>query len=289
MNQAILFGAASAALYGVANLIARFANKETGVLRTMLWGQAFMAALLSLTVFIKPLPADIPARLWLIQLGSSLTVMAGTACLYHGLAKGRLAVVAPVMACYGAVSAILSFVTGEKLTVGAGAGLALAALGAVLSASPRPDTKGSGGPKQSGWLYATGSALFFGIAYWVQGKYSVPVFGALGTIWIHYLFATVVVAVLALVRRQSIRMTSLKDTGLVLATALLACGGYLALAFGQAAGSIAIATALSAGASAITVVLAWIFTREKVSLAGWIGVACVVAGVATLHLSAGQA
>jgi drug/metabolite transporter (DMT)-like permease len=90
-------------------------------------------------------------------------------------------------------------------------------------------------------------------------------------------------------RRQSVRITSLKDTALVLATALLACGGYLALAFGQAGGSIAVATALSAGASAITVVLAWIFTREKVSLAGWFGVACVVAGVATLHLTSGQA
>lgn len=289
MDQAILFGAASALLYGVTNLIARFANKETGVLRTMLWGQAFMAALLSLAVLIRPLPADIPARQWLTLLGSSLMVMAGTACLYHGLAKGRVAVVAPVMACYGAVSAILSFVTGEKLTVGAGAGLALAALGAVLSASPPSDTKASHTPKQSGWIFAAGSALFFGVAYWVQGKYSVPVFGALGTIWIHYLFATAVVAVLALARRQSIRMTSLKDTGLVLATALLACGGYLALAFGQAAGSIAVATALSAGASAITVMLAWIFTREKVSMAGWIGVACVVAGVATLHLTSVQA
>ncbi len=287
MNEALLFGAASALLYGVTNLVARFANKETGVLRTMLWGQALMAVLLTLAVLVRPVRLSVPSLQWLILLASSLMVMAGTACLYHGLAKGRVAVVAPIMACYGAIGAILSFVTGEDLTLAAGAGLALAVLGGVLAASPPPDSKDKVPSKHSGWLAATGSALFYGIAYWLQGKYSVPVFGAVGTIWIHYVFATLVVALLAVWRRQSVRIGGLKDTALVFASALLACGGYLALAFGQAGGSIAVATALSATASAITVVLAWLFTREKVSLAGWIGVACVVAGVATLHLSQG--
>lgn len=285
MNEAILFGAASAVLYGVTDLIARFANRESGVLRTMLWGQALIAVLLTAAVFFVPVKLDAPVTAWLILLGSSLMVMAGTACLYHGLAKGRVAVVAPVMACYGAVGAILSFLTGEKLRLIAGAGLALAAIGAVLSASPPPDASAKKGP--SGWLPATGAALLYGAAYWLQGKFSVPVFGALGAIWIYYVFATLVTAAIALWRRQPVRMDGPKDAALVFATALLAAGGYLALAFGQSGGSIAVATALSAGASAITVLLAWIFIREKVSLAGWAGVACVVAGVATLHLSVG--
>ncbi len=285
MNDAVLFGGAAAVLYGVTDLIARSANRENGVARTLLWGQALLAVLLTgaVVAFGKPLPADPFA--WVTLLGSGLMVLAGTTCLYHGLKVGRVAVVAPLMACYGAVGALLSFATGEHIGWAAGIGLALTAAGAVLSAVPHAETGKGKRDRPSGWLPATGSALLYGTAYWIQGRYAVPVFGALDAIWIYYVFATIVVAVFALVRRQDVRLTGTRDTLLIAATAVLAAGGYLALAFGQASGSVAVATALSAAASAITVLLARVFIREKVAIAGWIGVACVVAGVATLHLS----
>ena len=288
MNEAVLFGGAAAVLYGVTDLIARFANRENGVARTLLWGQALLSVLLTGAVvfFGKSLPsAPLP---WAILLGSGLMVLAGTACLYHGLKVGRVAVVAPLMACYGAVGAGLSLLTGEHMTWIAGIGLALTAAGAVLSAMPAED-KGRDDERKSGWLPAVGSALLYGTAYWIQGKYAVPVFGALDAIWIYYVFATLVVALVALVRRHDVRLKDTRDTVLIAVTALLAAAGYLALAFGQASGSVAIATAMSAAASAITVMLARVFIREKVAVTGWVGVACVVAGVATLHLSVGGA
>jgi drug/metabolite transporter (DMT)-like permease len=283
MNDAVLFGGAAAVLYGVTDLVARFANRENGVARTMLWGQGLLAVLLAgaVVAFGRPLPAEpLP---WTALLGSSLMITAGTACLYHGLKVGRIAVVAPLMACYGAVGAVLSLMTGERLTWMAGLGLVLTVVGAVLSAIPAPDKKQKDRP--SGWLPAMGSALLYGTAYWIQGKYAVPVFGALDSIWIYYLFATLVVALVARARRHDVRLAGTRDTVLIAITAVLAAAGYLALAFGQASGSVAVATALSAAASAITVLLARVFIREQVAVTGWIGVACVVAGVATLHLS----
>lgn len=286
MNEAVVFGGAAAVLYGITDLIARSANRENGVARTMLWGQALLAVLLTgaVVVFGKPLPAG--ALPWTALLGSSALVMAGTACLYHGLKVGRISVVAPLMACYGAVGAVLSLLTGEHLTWIAGLGLALTAVGAVLSAMSSTGDK-AGKDRPSGWLPATGSALLYGIAYWIQGKFAVPVFGALDAIWIYYVFATVAVAAIALVRGHDVRLTDTRDTVLIAITAVLAAAGYLALAFGQASGSVAVATALSAAASAVTVLLARLFIREKVAVRGWIGVICVVTGVAVLHLSVG--
>lgn len=287
MNEAVLFGGAAAVLYGITDLIARFANRENGVARTLLWGQALLSVLLTGAViaFGKPLPsAPLP---WAALLGSGLMVLAGTACLYHGLKVGRVAVVAPLMACYGAVGAVLSLLTGEHMKWIAGVGLALTAVGAVLSAMPPGGKRQDDADRKSGWLSATASALLYGTAYWIQGKYAVPVFGALDAIWVYYVFATLVVALVALVRRHDVRLKGTRDTALIAVTAVLAAAGYIALAFGQASGSIAVATAMSAAASAITVLLARVFIREKVALAGWIGVACVVAGVATLHLSVG--
>lgn len=287
MNDAVVFGGAAAVLYGVTDLVARFANRENGVARTLLWGQALLALLLSgaVAAFGNALPVDPFA--WAMLLGSGLMVLAGTACLYHGLKVGRIAVVAPLMACYGAVGALLSFATGERLSWIAGLGLALTAAGAVLSAMPSSERRNGDRDKKSGWLPAAASALLYGAAYWLQGKYAVPVFGALDAIWVYYVFATLVVATVVLVRRHDVRLAGTRDTLLIVLTAILAAAGYLALALGQASGSVAVATAVSAAASAITVLLARLFVREKVALTGWIGVVCVVAGVATLHLSVG--
>jgi uncharacterized membrane protein len=114
MDKAILFGLLAALLYGVTDFVAKFTNRANGVLPTMLWGQSALAAGLTAAVLISGQVRGVSAALWGITLVSCLAVVAGTGCLYYGLAKGRLTVVSPLMASYGAVSALLSLATGEK-------------------------------------------------------------------------------------------------------------------------------------------------------------------------------
>ncbi len=283
MNAAILFGVLSALMYGTTDFIARFANKSSGVVRTMLWGQGLLAVLLTIVLVAGGYRLHATCLQWGILVVSNLVVMASTASLYYGLAHGRIAVVSPVTACYGAVSALLACLTGETLSLVAAGGLALAVLGAILSAVP---AKGEDAPKgPSGWLPATGAAIGYGIGFWLQGHYAIPAFGAFPVIWAYYSGGFVILLVVARIRRQPLMLARRRDIGLITMSALLAAGGYLALAFGQATGEVAVTTALSAAANAITVILAFVFVREKVTPAGWIGVACVVAGIAILHLA----
>lgn len=285
MDKAILFGIASALLYGVTDFVARFANRASGVLVTMLWGQGFLSIVLTLLVFVtQKIPEGSPLD-WLLLMASNLAVVAGTGCLYFGLAVGRITVVSPLMACYGAVSAVLAILTGESLTVGVAAGLCLAVAGAVLSATSGERSQDS--KKISGWLPATGAALFYGVGFWLQGKYSIPAFGPLPALWVYYLTATAVIAGICIFRRQDVRTGGLKSIALILGTASLAGGGYAALVAGQSAGSVAIATALSAASTAITVILAFVFLKNRPGVRGWLGVAGVAIGIGLVHLSGG--
>ncbi|EGF89271.1 hypothetical protein ABI_46190 [Asticcacaulis biprosthecium C19] len=279
-----MFGIAAALLYGVTDFVARFANKSNGVVKTLLWGQGLLAVLLTVAVILVDHPVSATIGEWSILMASNLMIMAGTACLYHGLATGRLAVVAPVMSGYGAISGLLALASGSAITLLGGAGLALTAVGAVLAAaSPRKD-RDIGNGRPSGWLPAAGAAVMYGGAYWIQGTWSLPVFGALDTLWSYYLSGTLVFGLVAAIRRQDMRLDGVKGSALIFGTALLAAGGYFALSFSQMSGGVAIGPALGATASAITVMLAFVFLREKVAWPGWLGVASVVAGVAALHL-----
>lgn len=223
---------------------------------------------------------------WTLLTLSILAIVGGTACLYFGLAIGRITVVSPLMACYGAVSALLAIVAGEPMTLMVAFGLALAVTGAILSATTGKAACNSS--RSTGWLPALGAALLYGVGFWLQGKYSIPIFGPLPALWIYYLFATAIVAVVCLLRKQNVAPGSLKDVGLILGTAILAGGGYAALVVGQMSGKIAVVTALSSVSTAITVLLAFVFLKDQPGTRGWLGVLGVVAGIAVVHLAAGS-
>lgn len=127
--------------------------------------------------------------------------------------------------------------------------------------------------------------MLYSVGFWLQGKYSVPAFDLLAALWVYYLTATAIVAVICLFKREDVKPGNIRDMGLVLGTATLADGGYAALVAGQATGSVAIVTALSAASTAITVVLAFVFLKSKPGMREWLGVVGVVSGISLVHLS----
>src|SRR6267142_6469733 len=106
---------------------------------------------------ISPSQADL---LWGAAAG--LTGGIGVALLYHALAIGRMAVVAPTTAvCAVAIPVVVSVLLGERPAPLAVAGIALGIVSIVLvSQQPRPEATASPRGRQSG----VGIALASGIA-----------------------------------------------------------------------------------------------------------------------------
>ena len=283
MSVAVLFGLCSAGLYGTADFVSHFANKRSGVLRTMLYAQIALAAGLSAGLLFvhHGLPSGVSE--WAILVISDACILVGTACLYRGLAIGNLAIVPPVAACYGAVAALLAIMGGEKVGVLPCMGLVLAVAGGVVTAIPS-ETVETDVPRQtSGTLLAAAAALLYGGGFWMQGRFSVPVFGSYVPVWSYYLLGSLALAAFAIATGADRSLPSRREMLPMFGTALLAIGGYGMLAAGQATGEIAVVTGLGSIASAVTVLLARVILKQSVTPRGWLGLASVVTGLVVLH------
>jgi drug/metabolite transporter (DMT)-like permease len=285
MTRAIELGLASAAFYGTTDFVSHVAAKRAGVLRTMIYGQGALACVLSMIVIeMGALPYASPT-VWSLLIGSDLCILAATASLTSALARGNLAVVAPVTACYGAVTAVLSIVSGERVGGVALAGLAVAAAGGVLSAMPSRSSSTNSTRPSTGASLAAIAALLYGLGFWLQGRYVIPVLGGLLPVWSYYVVGVVCLIGIATVRGADIRRPDRREAWAIFGTALLAVAGYAALTFGQHTGQVAIVTALSSIASVVTVLLARVVLRTPIGMHRWTGVAAVVTGLMLLRLA----
>jgi drug/metabolite transporter (DMT)-like permease len=282
MLAALIFGLTSALFYGATDFLAGYASRRGGVVPTMVYGQAAAAALFTILLAIHGVPLA-SARDWALLLATDVINLAGTVMLYRAMAIGRLTVVAPLVASYGAVGVLLSAIAGDAMQPAHWGGLVMVCIGAVLAAKPAPRVTADEPPSAPAIAYALIASLFYGIGFWVQGRLVVPVLGVIAPVWSYYLLGAVAAPIVALVRGISLAVPPPRLLGAMLATAALGGLGYVTLSAGQATGAVAVVTALSALASGVTVLLARAFLAEQIGSGGWAGVALVLTGLALLQ------
>src|SRR2546429_3505562 len=164
--MAYLLAIGSAVLYGAADFTGGLTTRRAGTIPVVLLSQA--AGLIMLALIMPFLPHASPARadvLWGAAAGLSGGI--GVALLYHALATGTMAVVAPTTAvCAVAIPAVVSALLGARPMPLAVAGIALGVVSIVLGSQQQGGTQpGAGEPglpgsRQSG----VGTALVAGIA-----------------------------------------------------------------------------------------------------------------------------
>src|SRR2546427_8750828 len=164
--MAYLLAIGSAVLYGAADFTGGLTTRRAGTIPVVLLSQA--AGLIMLALIMPLLPHASPARagaLWGAAAGLSGGI--GVALLYHALATGTMAVVAPTTAvCAVAIPVVVSVLLGERPMPLAVAGIALGMVSIVLvsqqqgGAQPQQAEPGSPRSRQSG----VGTALVAGIA-----------------------------------------------------------------------------------------------------------------------------
>lgn len=162
--MAVLLGLAVALAYGAADFLGGMASKRTALtsvlLTSQLVGLPVLAALL-------PLVGGSPTGQALLFGGlAGLGGALGVACLYRGLAIGRMAVVAPVTAVGAAVLPVgWGLARGERPSDVALAGVFLALVAVVLVSKP-PSEAFTGLPVgRTALLLAVVSGLGFGVVF----------------------------------------------------------------------------------------------------------------------------
>ena len=288
--MAYLLAIGSAVLYGAADFTGGLTTRRASTIPVVLLSQA--AGLIMLALIMPLLPHASPARadvLWGAAAGLSGGI--GVALLYHALAIGTMAVVAPTTAvCAVAIPVVVSVLLGERPMPLAVAGIALGMVSIVLVSQQQGGTQpGAGEPglprsRQSG----VGTALVAGIAIGVF-LLSFAQAGSTAGMWpllVARTVSTTLFALMAIAGGRSLRMPP-QVTALVIFAGVMDMVANALYLLATRQGPLSIVVTLSSLYPASTVLLARIVLGERLRPWQVTGVGCALAAV-VLIVSGGR-
>ena len=182
--------------------------------------------------------------------------------------------------------------SGERIHLLRGIGLVVTLAGVIFASTSfsilKAKTNQAGGAESAhlskgvGWAIA--AALGFGVMFWFLGYHVLPVVAAPVSVWVMRLTSIVALGLVALPARQSLKLPSgLVWWGLFAAGILDTCA-FLANNAGLQLGQVSVVSVLSSLYGAVTVLLAWIFLRERLEISQWSGIAMIFAGIVLVSL-----
>ena len=277
---AIVFALLSATLYGSADFLGGLASRRSSVMPVMIFSQ--LAGLLTLLLMLPFLPAATAIRAdfaWGAVAGGALGI--GLMLLYQGLATGKMSVVAPVTAVLAVVvSAVAGMVIGDRLSVGAFTGVALALMAITLIGQDGTQEKAN-----AGWGAAHGlaAALSAGVligVFFAALKQTSPASGLLPLVAAR-LAALVALGAVALSRRPPWRIG--RDVAwLIVAGGALDIFANVLYLLATREGMLTIAATLTSLYPASTILLARLVLGERLRRIQIAGLACAGLGVVLL-------
>jgi drug/metabolite transporter (DMT)-like permease len=291
--------------WGGADFAARFASRRVGAYRTLFFMQFF--GFIALSVYLKSrgglfegiAPGWHP---WALAALAGVINMIASLSLYHSFQIGVMSIVAPVSSAYPALTVALAIASGERITALRGAGLAVTLVGVILAAttftSAAASTLNETAAKESatkeaaketahlskgvGWAIL--AALGFGVLFWFLGFYVVPAVGPTISVWVIRLTSFSVLAIAAIPARQSLNLPRGSVWWLLAAVGFLDTAAFVANNAGLHTGQVSVVSVLASLYGAVTVVLAWLFLREKLERSQWFGIILIFAGIVLVSI-----
>ena len=276
-SAGVVLGLASAFCWGSADFAARFTSRKVGAYRALFFMQFFGFVLLG--VYLK----------W--SGGLSRGVAPGWQPWAMAFA-GTLSIVGPVSSSYPALTVALSLLSGEHLHLVRGIGLAVTLAGVIFASTSFTSLKvkkAAAGSGESAHLsrgvgWAIAAAVGFGVMFWFLGFHVLPVVPAPVSVWVMRGTAIVALGMVAAPGRQSLKIPSGVVWWGLFAAGILDTGAFLANNAGLQLGQVSVVSVLASLYGAVTVLLAWMFLRERLEISQWCGIAMIFAGIVLVSL-----
>jgi drug/metabolite transporter (DMT)-like permease len=311
LSLAILLGLTGALCWGGADFAARFASRRVGAYRTLFFMQFF--GFIALSIYLKfrggffegIAPGWHP---WALAALAGVINMIASLSLYYSFQIGVMSIVGPVSSAYPALTVALAVASGERITALRGAGLAVTLVGVILAAttftpsaaSPANASPTNAGPANKGDVkesseketahlskgvgWALVAALGFGVLFWFLGFYVVPAVGPTISVWVIRLTSFSVLALAAVPAGQGLKLPSGSVWWLLAAVGFLDTAAFVANNAGLHTGQVSVVSVLASLYGAVTVLLAWIFLREKLERSQWFGIILIFAGIVLVSI-----
>ena len=290
----IFLGLAAALSWGFSDFIARFSTRRVGTLRTLLYMQT--AGFVLLTAALPYLGgwghladgSGWQPWAWGVLAGCINTL--STLALFRSFEIGTFSIVAPISSSFPALTVVLSLLTGERLTLERGAGVALTIVGVILAGAasdPGGDANGNSDASgalparatNKGVLLAVLAAVGYGVLFWLLGIRIVPRVGGAVAVWMIRLTSMVIAFVVVLVARQPLRFPRASYSWYAAGMGLFDTGAFVCNNLGVTVELVSVVSVLASLYGVVTVFLAAVFLRERPARRQWIGVCLIFAGI----------
>ena len=280
-----LLGLASALSLGAADFMARFSTRALGALLTYTFVLLIGAIGTTLWLF-----ASGQVLVW-SQLGVAIAVLHGVSVagmcvlLYIGIARGPIAVVAPIVAAHPALVLAVNIAMGVHPSAIQWAAMAVVIAGGVLIARSSVSEGGTDAAEanRTTLLIAFSACLAY-VAIVLTAQAATPLIGAFQTMWIGRLAGLVLLGGILLVQkaRLGIPREWLPFVGL---QGVLDSLGYLTFLVGANSAAPYVTMVLASAFSVVTVLLAWLILHEPIGKMQWVAIALIAVGAAVLTAS----
>jgi uncharacterized membrane protein len=270
---------------GSADFMGRSSSRAIGPRNALLGMLLSSALLVSLWVWVSDAPLVWRlADLWLVALnGAATTIM--TVLLYWGLARGPVNVVAPIVAAHP-VLVLLVYVVFAGIQPLAIQWVAMAAtiVGVVMVAGGSDKAKdtdpGSRLELRITLLIALASSLAYAVLV-IAGQAAVVVYGEVQTLWLGRLASLAMLFFLYGARRDTPHL-SIRWWPFLTLQGMLDASAYLAFFAGSRGQNPEVAMVVASAFGVVTVLLAWVFLKERISAFQWLALVLVFGGVGVL-------
>lgn len=316
LSMGILFGLTTALLWGAGDFLARYVTHALGSYRTLFFIQ--FIGLVSLGIYLlgtgelQQVAAANSWQPWLWAVLAALLNIASSFALYRAFEVGSLTLVSPIAASYAAVTILLSFLSGEALTPLHDGGIGLVLLGIIIASTTFTATNKFSEPFASqkemsvnpfgartvihgllavlrkdalqgvGWAMA--AALGYGTTFWILGFHVTPTLGSIIPVWLIRTLTPCVLVVCAPFARQRLTLPRGSVWWFIVGVSIFDTIAYITYTLGLAQGQVSLITILSSLYSAVTVLLAWIFLRERLRRSQWFGIGIIFIGIALVNI-----
>ena len=312
----IAFGLVAALCWGVADFCARGSSRSGGTFLTLFYveiiataGLLLLNAPLRLISFAHAAPGMVA-----LAVVVNLAILAGAALLYRAFAIGTLSIVSPVAASFAALTALLSLLTGERAHALQLLGIALTVAGVTLASTVPAATTDAAESFEAkvgaaahdgrrrrlapGLVEALSAMVIFGVCYWAL-RYPVAALGGVTVVFISKVADMTILLLIALTGWALHRLRARSGAATassapwyvirrpasssfwfwVIGVALLDTAANIAYNLGITISLTAVVSVISSLFSAVTVLLAWVFLRERLARWQWAGVATILVGI----------
>ena len=283
VNASVAFGLAAALCWGTSDFVAKVSAEKIGALRTSLFLQ-YIGGL-----FLFLITAQDISRLWQFPTATIFTLGLGAInavasySLFKGFEVGQLSIISPIASSYPALSTALAvLLLNERVSSIRFIAILAILIGIALISIEHAREKFDKRKLATGVGYAM--IVFFALGFMFFAlKLIVTSLGAfLPVLLVRLMSATVLTVVLLLNFRGGMRRSWSSYLPIVFVIGIVDTLGNITYNLGILGGTVSVVATISGLFSAVTVILAFVFLKERLALHQVLGLLTILIGVAII-------